>query len=346
MPPAITVKNLRRTFRHYEKQPGILRTLKSVVWREWRDVQAVDDISFEIPEGGFVGFLGPNGAGKTTTLKMLSGILTPTAGGCTVLGFTPHERKRAFKKQIGFVMGQKSQLIWDLPPMDTFVLHRDLYEIPERQWKDSLQTLTDLLRVSHVLGTPVRQLSLGERMKCELIATLLHKPRVLFLDEPTIGLDVISQTHLWEFLGVYHAREKMTVLLTSHYVHDIANLCENVLIINRGRLVFDGSFDALIERVKPERSGLIRFRKKELRHEHAERIAQMVKDRHLEQVDAFTYRIAVPKAELSAATQWILKTFPIEEIRMEELNLRGVLEKAFAIEGMRDTAESHEHAPD
>ena len=332
MADAITVKNLKRTFRHYEKKSGLLPTIKSVLWREWNDSHAVDDVSFTIPEGSFVGFLGPNGAGKTTTLKMLSGILTPTSGSCKVLGFTPSERKRAFKKQIGFVMGQKSQLIWDLPPTDTFVLHRDLYEIPRNQWNDTLDTLTKLLRVEHILSTPVRQLSLGERMKCELITSLLHKPRVLFLDEPTIGLDVISQVHLWEFLGTYQAREKMTVLLTSHYVHDIANLCENVIILNKGRKVFDGAFETLVNRLEPERCGIIRFHKDQLKKDQIAKIAEMVKNRHLEQIDLRTYRIAVPREELSAATQWMLRSFPIEELRMEEVDLTEVIEKAFAME--------------
>ncbi|MDD5041026.1 MAG: ATP-binding cassette domain-containing protein [Candidatus Peribacteraceae bacterium] len=332
MSDAIVVKDLKRTFRHYEKKPGLLPTLKSVLWREWNDVNAVDGISFQIPQGSFVGFLGPNGAGKTTTLKMLSGILSPTSGTCTVLGFTPSERKRAFKKQIGFVMGQKSQLIWDLPPTDTFVLHRDLYEIPRAQWNESLDTLSKLLRVEHILSTPVRQLSLGERMKCELIASLLHKPKVLFLDEPTIGLDVISQVHLWEFLGTYQAKEKMTVLLTSHYIHDIANLCENVIILNKGRKVFDGAFESLVNRLEPERSGIIRFQKDRLKKDQTAQIAEMVKNRHLEQIDLHTYRIAVPRQELSAATQWILKSFPIEELRMEEVDLTEVIEKAFAME--------------
>jgi len=332
MADAITVKNLKRTFRHYEKKSGLLPTIKSVLWREWNDSHAVDDVSFTIPEGSFVGFLGPNGAGKTTTLKMLSGILTPTSGSCKVLGFTPSDRKRAFKKQIGFVMGQKSQLIWDLPPTDTFVLHRDLYEIPRNQWNDTLDTLTKLLRVEHILSTPVRQLSLGERMKCELITSLLHKPKVLFLDEPTIGLDVISQVHLWEFLGTYQAREKMTVLLTSHYVHDIANLCENVIILNKGRKVFDGAFETLVNRLEPERCGIIRFHKDQLKKDQIAKIAEMVKNRHLEQIDLRTYRIAVPREELSAATQWMLRSFPIEELRMEEVDLTEVIEKAFAME--------------
>lgn len=331
MTSAITVQGLTRTFRHYEKKPGILPTLKSVFWREWKETNAVDGISFTIPQGSFVGFLGPNGAGKTTTLKMLSGILTPTSGTCSVLGFTPHERKRAFKKQIGFVMGQKSQLIWDLPPTDTFTLHRDLYEIPRAQWNDTLATLTELLRVQHVLDTPVRQLSMGERMKCELIASLLHKPKVLFLDEPTIGLDIISQMHLWEFLGTYQAKEKMTVLLTSHYVHDIANLCKDVIIMNKGKKVFDGTFADLIERMTPERNGILRFNA-QLGAAHTEKLAQLVKDRHLERIDPLTYRIRVNRPDFSRVTSAILKDFPVDELKMEETDLATVLERSFEME--------------
>jgi len=296
------------------------------------NVNAVDGISFRIPEGSFVGFLGPNGAGKTTTLKMLSGILTPSGGSCRVLGFTPSDRKRAFKKQIALVMGQKSQLIWDLPPTDTFVLHRDLYEIPRAQWNETLMTLTKLLRVEHVLDTPVRQLSLGERMKCELIVALLHRPKVLFLDEPTIGLDIISRIHLWEFLRTYQKQQNITIILTSHYVHDIVNLCQKVIIINTGKIVFDGLFDTLIDRLEPDRHGIIRFQRENLKEEQRRQIAKMVKDRHLEQIDAETYRISVPKNQLSAATQWIFKSFPIEEMRMEEVDLKTVIERAFAMD--------------
>jgi len=328
MTDAIVVKNLRRTFRHYEKPPGLFGTLRSVVWRKWTDVHAVDDISFSIPEGSFVGFLGPNGAGKTTTLKMLSGILSPSAGSCSVLGFTPYQRKRDFRKQIALVMGQKSQLIWDLPPSDTFVLHRDLYEIPRAQWNETLATLTKLLRVEHVLDTPVRQLSLGERMKCELIVALLHRPKVLFLDEPTIGLDIISRIHLWEFLGAYQKQHNMTVLLTSHYVHDIANLCQKVIIINSGKLVFDGNFDTLIERLEPERHGILRFRSGLSEAQIAD-IAHLVKERHLEQIDPVTYRLRVSRPNLSKVTETILKNFPVEELRMEEVDLKNVIEKAF-----------------
>jgi ABC-2 type transport system ATP-binding protein len=230
-------------------------------------------------------------------------------------------------------MGQKSQLIWDLPPTDTFVLHRDLYEIPRAEWNETLSTLSKLLRVEHVLDTPVRQLSLGERMKCELIVALLHKPKVLFLDEPTIGLDIISRIHLWEFLRTYQKKENITVLLTSHYVHDIANLCQKVIIINTGKIVFDGLFDTLIEKLEPERRGIIRFHQESLKTEQLQQIAKMVKDRHLEQVDEQTFRISVPRNQLTKATEWIFKSFPIEEMRMEEVDLRTVIERAFALDG-------------
>ena len=329
MPITIEVKNLRRIYRHYEAGAGVFAALKSVFWRKWVNVDAVNYISFSIPEGSFVGFLGPNGCGKTTTLKMLSGILAPTSGSCKVLGYNPYDRKRAFKKQIALVMGQKSQLIWDLPPTDTFVLHRDLYEIPRAQWNDTLSTLTKLLRVEHVLDTPVRQLSLGERMKCELIVALLHKPKVLFLDEPTIGLDIISRIHLWEFLRTYQKKENVTVLLTSHYVHDIANLCQKVIIINAGNIVFNGNFDSLIDKLEPDRRGLIRFRQDALKESQIKEITKMVKDRHLEQVDEHTFRISVPRNELSKATEWIFRSFPIEEMRMEEVDLKSVIERAF-----------------
>jgi ABC-2 type transport system ATP-binding protein len=332
MPDAIVLQSLRRTFRTFRKEPGFFGTLKSVIRRDWREVAAVDSLSCTIREGEFVGFLGPNGAGKTTTLKLLSGILTPTAGTCSVLGFTPHQRKRAFRRQIALVAGQKSQLIWDLPPMDTFELHRDLYEIDAASWRRTLDELTALLRVSHVLGTPVRQLSLGERMKCEIILSLLHEPRVLFLDEPTIGLDVTSQIHLWEFLAAYQAERRLTVLLTSHYVQDIANLCERVIIINAGKKAFDGDLTALVELVSPERSGVLRL-SQHLQEEHVREVADLVKRRHLEQIDAGIYRVRATKDQLSSLSEAIFKKLPVEEFHMEEVDLRSVIERAFAMTG-------------
>jgi len=329
--PTISVKNLRKTFRSYEKAPGLVGAIRSVLKRSWRDVPAVDDLSFEIREGEFVGFLGPNGAGKTTTIKMLSGILTPTSGLISVLGHSPQKRERSLKKKISLVMGQKTQLIWDLPALDTFQFHKDLYQVEEKTWQRSLDELSELLQVTHVLHTPVRQLSLGERMKCEIILALLHQPKVLFLDEPTIGLDIISQMHLWEFLGTYQKTHNLSVLLTSHYVQDIANLCERVIIINKGKKVFDGLFNDLVERMQPERHGILRF-KSQLETEHLEKLSQLVKERHLERIDALTYRIRANRPEFSRVTSSILKNFPVEELKMEETDLATVLERSFSME--------------
>lgn len=339
MPPpsAITVRNLRKTFRSYEKEAGVFASLRSVFKRTWKEVDAVDDLSFSIPTGSFVGFLGPNGAGKTTTIKMLTGILTPSSGQIDVLGYSPQKRERVFKKQIALVMGQKTQLIWDLPAMDTFLFHRDLYEVDRAQWNAILDPLTELLGVGHVLGTPVRQLSLGERMKCEIILALLHQPKVLFLDEPTIGLDVISQSHLWSFLKNYQKQHQVTILLTSHYVQDIANLCEDVIIINRGKKMYDGKFSQLVDLMQPERHGILRFRS-DMNESHIREIEQMVKDKHLEKIDPYTYRLRAQKKQLSKVTERILRDFPVEEVRMEEVDLREVIERAFAskdIEGER-----------
>ncbi len=314
-----------------------MATIRSVFRRKWQEKSAVDDLSFEIPVGGFVGFLGPNGAGKTTTIKMLSGILTPTSGLISVLGYSPQKRERAFKKQIALVMGQKTQLIWDLPPIDTFLFHRDLYEIDRAQWNAVLDPLTELLGVGHVLGTPVRQLSLGERMKCELILALLHQPKVLFLDEPTIGLDVISQTHLWEFLKDYQKKQNITILLTSHYIQDIAKLCKDVIIINHGKKMYDGKFKKLVDLMEPEQQGILRFRSN-MQEKQIREIEEMVKERHMEKIDTYTYRLRMQRNQLAKFTERIFREFPIEEMRMEEVDLTEVIERAFTSKDINASA--------
>ena len=235
---AITVQHLSKIF---EQHTFWGKTKKSFT--------AVNDISFSIEQGEFVGFLGPNGAGKTTTLKMLSGILIPTHGELLVLGYTPQERKNQFKKKISMVMGQKSQLWWELPPLDTFELFKTIYQVDPTHYQKQLDKLVSLLEVSDCLNTPTRQLSLGQRMKCELIAALLHDPEVLFLDEPTIGLDYQSQKKMREFLRNYNAETKATILLTSHYMNDIKELCPRIIVINHGSLIYDGEFQALEKHV-------------------------------------------------------------------------------------------------
>ncbi|MEK7623660.1 MAG: ABC transporter ATP-binding protein, partial [Patescibacteria group bacterium] len=246
--PIISVNNLSKTYEYYKKQPGLLNSLKSLFHREKLFTKAVKDVSFTIDEGEFVGFLGPNGAGKTTTLKMLSGIIYPTTGTASVLGYTPWKRQPVFQKQFALVMGQKNQLWWDLPAMESFLLNKEIYEVPEKQFRATLDELTELLDIGKLLDIPVRKLSLGERMKCELVAALLHSPKVLFLDEPTIGLDVVSQHNIRQFLKTYNKEKKTTIILTSHYMEDVEALCERVVIINHGALMYDGSLQQLLDK--------------------------------------------------------------------------------------------------
>ena len=245
--PIIEVKNLSKTYEYYKKQAGLWNSVKSLFHREKLFTKAVKKVSFSIDEGELVGFLGPNGAGKTTTLKMLSGILYPTSGEATVLGYTPWKRQSAFQKQFALVMGQKNQLWWDLPAMESFLLNKEIYEVPEKQFRATLDELTTLLDIEKLLDVPVRKLSLGERMKCELVAALLHSPKVLFLDEPTIGLDVVSQHNIRQFLKSYNKEKKTTIILTSHYMEDVEALCERVVIVNHGIIMYDGALQKLVD---------------------------------------------------------------------------------------------------
>ncbi len=329
--PIITVSHLKRIFRSYEKEAGVLAALKSLVRRKWTEVPAVDDISFSIDEGEIVGFVGPNGAGKTTTLKMLSGILTPTSGTCSVLGYTPSDRKRAFKKEIALVMGQKTQLIWDLPASDTFLLHRDLYGMDHRIWKGMRDTLVELLDVQRVQDRPVRQLSLGERMKCELIVALLHEPKVLFLDEPTIGLDAVSQHELWNFLRSYQKQSKVTVLLTSHYMKDIANLCPRVMVIKHGKLIYDGDYSRLVAMTEIERNILVKLRK-DIPADEQKRLRSMTTGKPMERLDALTYRLNVSVERVPEVMESLFRSFPVEQVLTEEADLTKVMEKTYKLE--------------
>lgn len=244
---AIELWGLTKTFRTYRKERGVRGALKGLFRREFAETRAVDDVSFQIAEGDFVGFLGPNGAGKTTTLKMLSGLLHPTKGAASVLGFVPWERKDAMKRQISLLMGQKNALWWDLPARESLELNRVIYEIPRPDFERIVDELTEMLDVREQLDVMVRELSLGQRMKMELIAALLHQPKVLFLDEPTIGLDVESQRTVREFLKLHNTQSRTTILLTSHYMRDIEALCERVILIDHGRVVFDGLLERIVE---------------------------------------------------------------------------------------------------
>src|SRR4051812_17752574 len=249
----IEVTGLKKYYRVHKRPPGLGAALRSLFNRQYTTVKAVDGISFSINAGESVGFLGPNGAGKTTTLKVLSGLLYPSEGEVRVDGHVPQKREVAFLKKIMLVMGQKQQLLWDLPPLETFELNRAIYEVPREEYTQRLGELTEILGVGDIVQKPTRQLSLGERMKCELMAALVHGPKVLFLDEPTIGLDVSMQVTMREFIRRYNAERGATIILTSHYMDDVAALCPRVIVIDKGNLSFDGQLDALVRQVRPEK---------------------------------------------------------------------------------------------
>lgn len=244
----IEIEQLTKTYQVYEKQEGLWASLTGLFNREYRDVRAVAGVDLEVERGEFVAFLGPNGAGKTTTLKLLSGVLTPTSGTARVMGFVPWERENAYRRRFALVMGQKNQLWWDLPAQESFRLHQQIYGIEPDLYETTLAELTELLDVGELVSQPVRELSLGERMKMELIAALLHGPEVLFLDEPTIGLDVVAQHNIQQFLKQYQQQRQTTILLTSHYMKDIAALCRRVVIITGGQIKYDGSLVGVIDR--------------------------------------------------------------------------------------------------
>jgi ABC-2 type transport system ATP-binding protein len=249
----IRAKELKKHFKVHKRPPGFGNALKSLVRRKYEVVKAVDGVSFTIERGERVGFLGPNGAGKTTTLKVLSGLLHPTSGEVDVAGHVPFRREAALLGKITLVMGQKSQLIWDLPPADTYAMNRAIFDVPKAEFDKTLGELTDLLELGDLIHKPARQLSLGERMKCELAAALLHRPTTLFLDEPTIGLDVAMQVAIRDFVRSYNQRHEATVLLTSHYMDDVVALCPRIIVIDQGKLIHDGDLRQLIKTMDPDK---------------------------------------------------------------------------------------------
>ncbi len=244
----IEIEKLSKSYVVYQKPEGLRASLRGLVRREYRQVEAVREIDLTVEQGEFVAFLGPNGAGKTTTLKLLSGVITPSGGGARVMGFVPWKRENAYRRRFALVMGQKNQLWWDLPAQESFRLHQQIYRIDPAAYQSMLDELTALLDVRTLLQQPVRELSLGERMKMELIAALLHSPEVLFLDEPTIGLDVVAQHNIQRFLKYYQQKRRITILLTSHYMKDVTALCQRVVIIAHGRIQYDGSLSGIVDR--------------------------------------------------------------------------------------------------
>lgn len=322
MASIIEVKNLSKIYSSYKKQVGFLGSIKSLFHREKILVQAVENISFNIGEGELVGFLGPNGAGKTTTLKMLSGILYPSAGAAKVLGYTPWERKKEYQKQFALVMGQKNQLWWDLPARESFLLNKEIYEVPDANFNKTLDELSITLQIKDILDIPVRKLSLGQRMKCELVAALLHDPKVLFLDEPTIGLDVVSQQKIREFILKYNQQRKTTIILTSHYMEDVEALCERVIIINRGQIIYDGNLWELANKYTPDKILEITFLQS-VKKEVLEKLGKI--EAHEEK----WVKLRVGKAEHKKIAGKILQDFPVDDILINEPEIEDVIRDVF-----------------
>jgi len=303
----------------------VLAALRSVFHRSYESVAAVRGLSFRIAEGERVGFLGPNGAGKTTTLKILAGLLHPTAGNVTVGGFVPQRREAAFLSQITLVMGRKQQLLWDLPPVETYAMNRALYGIPRATADETIGELVTLLEIGDLVNKSARQLSLGERMRCELVAALLHRPRVLFLDEPTIGLDVSAQAKMRDFIRHYNERFGAAVLLTSHYMDDVTALCPRVIVIDHGRLIYDGDLRALVRRVRPDKRLTLRLAAP-IDAAMLERLGAMAT---VVSHDAAQVALAVAPEKLNATVQGILSSLPVVDLAVEDPPLEEVMRELF-----------------
>ncbi len=318
----ISVSHLKKYYKIYQKEPGLMGSLKSLFYRKYYDTKAVDDISFSIEEGELIGFIGPNGAGKTTTLKCLSGLLYPTSGEISVLGFKPFDRKKDFLKQISLVMGQKNQLWWDLPPTETFLLNKEIYQVNDRQFKEMVDDLSDLLEVRDILSIQVRRLSLGQRMKCELIAALLHRPKVLFLDEPTIGLDVVMQKNLRKFIKEYNNKYNATILLTSHYMGDVEELCTRIIIIDFGKIIYDGSLADIVKKYTQNKLLTIIFQKPVEKKE-------LISFGEVREYEKLRVVMAVPIGEARDAAAKLLKDYPVEDINIEDPDIETIIRRIF-----------------
>jgi ABC-2 type transport system ATP-binding protein len=326
--PVIEVRGLTKAFRTYKKEPGFVGSLKGLLRRKYEQTLAVKEVSFSIAPGELVGFLGPNGAGKTTTLKMLSGLLYPTGGSAKVLGYVPWERDDGYRRQFALLLGQKNQLWWDLPARESLELNAKIYGIPRDSFDRTVAEMTELLDVKDKLNVSVRELSLGERMKMELIASLLHKPKVLFLDEPTIGLDVVSQKTVREFLREYNAREQTTIVLTSHYMADIQELCRRVIIIDHGAIFFDGRLDEIIDRFAD-------FKLVTIQCDGAEKSPDANLARYGEVVEKTAGRLTlkVKRDRVIPACKALLDELPVTDIDIQEVPIEDVIRQIFAREG-------------
>lgn len=320
--PIIETQHLNKTYFINKREKGFGGAIKSLIKPEKTEVKAVSDINLSIEEGEIVGFLGPNGAGKTTTLKMLTGILYPTSGTCSVMGYKPTDRKPEMLRKISLVMGNKQQLWWDLPAIDSFLVFKELYEVPDALYKRRLEQLVEALQIGDKIDTQVRRLSLGERMKCELVAALLYAPKVIFLDEPTLGLDVVSQKRIREFLQQLHQEDGSTIVLTSHYMQDVQELCQRVVIIDHGTMVFEGSLEKLSEMDSGESQIQLQF-DRDVTSVELERFGSV------SSVEGNTACLTVARADVPAALSGILGAFPVQTLSVEEPPLEDVIRRLF-----------------
>lgn len=320
--PIIEATNLCKSYTTNKRGKGFGGAMKSLFNPEKVQVKAVTDINLSIEEGEIVGFLGPNGAGKTTTLKMLTGILFPTSGTCSVMGYKPTDRKPEMLRKLSLVMGNKQQLWWDLPATDSFLVFKELYEVPDALFKKRLDQLAEALQISDKVDTQVRKLSLGERMKCELVAALLYAPKVIFLDEPTLGLDVVSQKRIREFLQQLHKEDGSTIVLTSHYMQDVQELCQRVIIIDHGSTVFEGTLEKLSEMDSGESQIQLQF-------DHDVLEADLTKYGTVSSVEGNTACLTVARANVPNALSGILSTFQVQTLSVEEPPLEDVIRRLF-----------------
>lgn len=321
--PAVETRNLTKHYVSHKKMPGMRGTIRSLFTRQKTIVEAVSGIDMTIEQGELVGFLGPNGAGKTTTLKMLCGILYPTSGEASVLGYTPYERNFEMLRNISLVMGNKNQLWWDLPAWDSFVVLKEVYEVPDDKFKKRTDFLIETLQLTDKINTQVRKLSLGERMKCELVAALLHAPRVVFLDEPTLGLDVVSQKRIRDFLKDLHREDNCTLLLTSHYMQDVQELCDRVVVIDRGVIVYEGTLGALSREFSSARRLRLAF-ERPVDPADLERYGKLVEQGETSVV------LEVPREKTAQVTAAVLQAFPVSDVGIEEVAIEEVVRSLFS----------------
>jgi len=323
MSDPIIVENLSKTYKVTDREGGFGAAVRSFMKRSYKDVKAVQNVSFRIGQGEIVGFLGPNGAGKTTTLKMLSGLLYPTGGTISILGYTPWERQSDYLRAITLVMGQRNRLSWDIPAADSFLLNQAIFRVSDAQYKETFDELNTLLDLTPIMGKPVRQLSLGERMKCELAAALLHRPSVLFLDEPTIGLDVGAQVRIRQFLKEYNRRHKATIILTSHYMADVTALCERIIIIHHGQLKYDGGLQDLAHRIAPYKLIGVVFKEGTPSGD----LSQYGEPSPSE-IEGKNY-IKVKANEAADITARMLAEYQVQDLTIEDPPIEDVIERAF-----------------